>query len=133
LNRHGYASYLRSNSNLFCELLKSQTEPKLFALSSGFLVTDAEPDIALCNRMAVAKAGASILLLPSRDFNESLGIVLGRQLNRGLNLERAAEEQKFTSRFHGYLEFGGFQFFCSKPPMDAAQELAKQIASSAIY
>jgi shikimate kinase len=89
LDEHGYASYVRRNSELFHELsaIYGPASGTVFVLSSGFLATDVEPETVARNRATVRAAGVSVLLMPSRDLVTRLKIVLARQRGRGLNLE----------------------------------------------
>ncbi|WP_213805873.1 shikimate kinase [Granulicella sp. dw_53] len=129
LDRYGYAAYVRRNATLFGELLEMQEEPALFVLSSGFLVTDVEPEVVASNRLRVKEAGTSILLMPSRSFEESMKIVLERQMGRGLGLNYLLQQATFAARFDGYMELGDLQVFSSEGPSEVAKRIVDRLSA----
>lgn len=116
LDQNGYRSYVRRNSYLFHELLGEYgpSSKTIFALSSGFLATDVEPEIIARNRATVSVAGRAVLLMPSRDFATSLAVVLERQFARNMDLDRKSQEETFQARFGEYLRLGDVQIFSSE-------------------
>jgi len=133
LNEHGYPAYIRENAALLEKLLResAQTPLVVFALSSGFLVTDVEPKIVLRNREIVQANGRSVLLLPSRDFVQSARIIVERQIQRGLNLERESQTILIQSRIGPYSELGHIKVFSSASPQSIAKEIAMRLTSEA--
>ncbi len=127
LDSHGYAEYVKRNSLLFYELLVNRTASTVFSLSSGFLVTDVEPEIIARNNALVRQAGTSILLMPSPLFEVSSSIVVERQLRRGLNLERDHQSRTFAARFSTYMRKGHLQIFGSDPPAIIALRVKEEL------
>lgn len=122
LRERGYAAYFRQNSALLRELLLEQRTPALFVLSSGFLVTDEELDLVRANQELVKREGTSVVLMPSPDFEESLRIVVGRQMNRPMYLDSTRERQAaiFAARFRPYLGLGDLRVFGVGTPGEMA-------------
>lgn len=127
IKHYGYESYLEQNSMLLSELLKEYAEHNiLFILSSGFLSTDIRSDIVENNKKLVSEHGRSVLLMPSRHYDEALKCILERQLKRGFALTKSSEEEKFRQRFYEYIELGDIQVFSMEEP----ERIAFQIAST---
>ncbi|SFS04325.1 shikimate kinase [Granulicella pectinivorans] len=128
LDAFGYAAYVRRNGLLFHELLEGTPEPVVLALSSGFLETDVEPETIASNRALVKSAGTSILLMPSRSQEESSRIVVERQMERGLNLERVSQARIFAERFAAYMTMGDIQLFSVGSPLEIAMQIKQELA-----
>jgi shikimate kinase len=122
IRERGYAAYFRQNSALLRELLEEQRQPALFVLSSGFLETDEELDLVRANRELVKREGTSVVLMPSPDFEESLRIVVDRQMSRPIYLNSTRERQAaiFTARFQPYLELADLRVFGTGTPEEMA-------------
>ena len=131
LDKHGYPAYIRENAALLERLLResAQTQLAVFALSSGFLVTDVEPKIVIRNRQIVQANGRSVLLLPSRNLVQSAQIIVERQLQRGLNLEHESQTTLIHSRIGPYSELGHIKVFSSASPQNIAKEIAMRLTS----
>lgn len=113
---NGYESYLLENAKLLETLLEEAEADSVFVLSSGFLATDIRPDIVARNRKRVAESGTSVLLMPSRDFQQAANCIVERQLQRGFGLKRESEIAKFSQRFELYLLSGDVQIFSMAAP-----------------
>lgn len=123
LEAKGYTAYVRQNAMLFRDLLDENREPALFVLSSGFLETDVERKRIRDNRTLVKRYGVSVLVMPSPQFEESLGIVVNRQLERGLYTDRDFQVQIFTARFQPYLDLADIRVFSTLSPREIAHEI----------
>ncbi|EPC4490665.1 shikimate kinase [Serratia liquefaciens] len=126
---HGYESYLEQNSALLKKLLfEYRGYNSLFILSSGFLSTDIRPDIVEDNRNRVSANGFSVLLMPSRNYDESLECILNRQVNRGFSLVREREQEKFRQRYHEYIELGNLKIFSMGDPEYIAAKIERALS-----
>jgi shikimate kinase len=128
LDAFGYAPYVRRNALLLCKLLEHMIDPAVIALSSGFLATDVEPETIEQNRALVRRSGTSVLLMPSRLQDECSRIIVERQMQRGLNLDRASQTRVFTERFVAYMNLGEHQVFGMGSPLEMAMQVKGAIA-----
>lgn len=128
IRSYGYGSYLEKNSALLEGLLNQRSGDNiLFILSSGFSSTDTRSDIVEYNRKLIKTNGFSVLLMPSRHYEEALECIMDRQLNRGLSLVREKEQEKFSLRFHEYSDIGNLKIFSMEAPEFIACEIANQL------
>ncbi|WP_194207414.1 shikimate kinase [Superficieibacter sp. 1612_C1] len=131
---NGYESYIEQNSALLNKLLIEYSgHSALFILSSGFLSTDIRADIVNDNKRVVRENGISVLIMPSPNYDEALNCILDRQLNRGLSLFKEKEEEKFSQRFHEYIEMGDLQIFSMEKPDRIAEKIANELSSRYAY
>lgn len=131
LDDHGYSAYIRENASLLRTLLK-ETKPAsrtVFALSSGFLVTNVEAEVVSQNRALVMQQGTAVLLMPSEDITECIRVIVERQLHRGLGLVRESQEATATQRIGPYLELGHVKIYASGLPSAIALDAARRIQS----
>ncbi|HBQ3113324.1 shikimate kinase [Klebsiella pneumoniae] len=127
----GYESYLEQNCALLRELLAENCQhDSLFILSSGFLSTDIRRDIVESNKKLVREKGVSVLLMPSRNYEEALACIIDRQLNRGFSLVREKEEKKFFQRFHEYLDTGDLNIFSMAEPEYIAKKIVSELSKT---
>lgn len=126
----GYEKYCHENSRLFYRILNEEKKNNsfVFVLSSGFLVHENLDRLTSKHRQILQKEGFSILLLPSKSLQESMDIVVKRQLSRGFGLEENRERQKFAKRFVEYQSFGNVQIFSCESPEMIALEMKYKIA-----
>ena len=129
LDHRGYPAYVRENASLFQTLLQESTRNArtVFALSSGFLVADVEPEIVEQNRALVAQQGTAILLLPSEDPAQCVEMIVKRQLQRGLGLERESQTALAYERILPYSELGRIRVYHSGSPQQVADEVAHRL------
>ncbi|CAI0775184.1 MAG: shikimate kinase [Serratia proteamaculans] len=134
IHSYGYGSYLEKNSALLEGLLNQRSGDNiLFILSSGFLSTDIRSDIVDHNRKLINIHGFSVLLMPSRHYEEALECILDRQLNRGFSLVREREKEKFSLRFREYLDMGNLKIFSMEAPESIAYKIANQLGQRSAY
>lgn len=119
----GYEKYASRNSELFYSLLTNNNESTVFVLSSGFLVYKGVEELASKHVKALKTNGISILLLPSKDINETIEIVTKRQINRGIGLKESHERKKIEERYAKYLKFGDIKIFSQEKPEVIAEEM----------
>src|SRR5688572_19136259 len=77
----GYDQYKLRNSLLAARIVSGSSVPTLLVTSSGFLTPDNPPQAMEVNRRILAK-WHSICLLPSRDVERAVSIIVGRQAQR---------------------------------------------------
>jgi len=131
---YGYESYLEQNSALLRELIITHHhQDTLFILSSGFLSTDIRPDIIENNKKVVNEKGFSVLLMPSRHYDEALLCIIDRQLKRGFSLQREKEEKKFNHRFYEYIKMGDMKIFSMDKPEEIAAKIANELNRRSVY
>jgi len=128
INNNGYEKYCVENSQLFYKVLSENYKNFVFALSSGFLVHEGLDKLTSKHRQTLKESGFSILLLPSESLDESLRIVIKRQLSRGFGLAEDKEKIKFTQRFHSYKGLGDITVFSHDNPEIIAEQIKKEIA-----
>ncbi|NIF31998.1 shikimate kinase [Enterobacter sp. Cy-643] len=128
ISSQGYESYLEENAKLLDTLLKEAHASTVFILSSGFLATDIRADIVEANKKRVQQSGTSVLLMPSRDYQETLNTLVARQLKRGFDLKKAGETEKLSQRFAPYMSQGDIQIFSTAAPDVIANLIAQRLA-----
>lgn len=130
IKSYGYDAYLEQNSKLLSTLLvECPGHDTIFILSSGFLSTDIRPDIVEKNKKIVNESGFSVLLMPSKNYQDALECILNRQLNRGFSLIREKEEEKFNQRFYEYLQLGDLKIFSMEEPESIAAKIANELTN----
>jgi shikimate kinase len=125
----GYPRYAAENSALAQALVQAATEPLVFVASSGFLASDASPDLLTAN-LALVRAGYAITLSPAEDIEAAAAIVVERQLGRGFGLEREREGRIFRTRFGAYWNLADMTVVASGPPGDTASAIAARLAQA---
>lgn len=116
----GYEQYKLRNAGLAEQLATETLVPTLLATSSGFLTPD-NPKAALEVNRNLLKTWYSVCLLPSRDLEQAVGIVVHRQLQRAFSRDRAREEAIIRARYPVYAELGDMIVFSAASPEDTAQ------------
>ena len=81
----------------------------------------------------VREKGVSVLLMPSRNYEEALACIIHRQLNRGFSLVREKEEKKFFRRFHEYLDTGELKIFSMAEPENIAKKIVSELSKTGFY
>lgn len=123
----GYEKYCLDNSKIFYEILGQHLENFVFALSSGFLVHENMEKLTSKHKQSLNDLGVSILILPSKSLDESLNIVIQRQLSRGFGLNEDREKEKFIQRFEIYKGLGDIKIFSSQDPHLIADTIIKKL------
>jgi shikimate kinase len=127
IRREGYAKYCQTNSNLFYDLLSRLAEDTVFVLSSGFLAHEDMDKLTSRHAQTLKAEGVTLCLLPSVSLEESLSIVVNRQMKRGWKLDRSNEEKKFRRRYPIYQECGDIQIYSSASPQETASLMKKEL------
>lgn len=84
-------------------------------------------DLTLKHQQVLKASGISILLLPSELLENSVKIIIPRQLARGFSLNEYSEREKFTRRFPIYKELGDIKIFSSDKPEIIAEQMKNAI------
>lgn len=116
----GYNSYKRLNSALAEEIVISSRCEVIMVTSSGFLTPD-NPPRTLESNMRLLAASYSICLLPSRDMERAVTIIVDRQLQRPFARNQAGEEEVIRARFPVYVTLGDMVVFSEASPNDVAR------------
>lgn len=127
IKSYGYEDYCIKNSELFFKLSDAINSDTVFVLSSGFLVHEGLPDLGNKHQKKIKDTGISILLLPSKDIQESTEIVVSRQLNRGFGLQEDKERTKFISRYSEYQKYGDIKIYSKETPDEIAQLMKSRL------
>ncbi len=127
INIFGHEKYHIENSRLFYKILSQHLENFVFSLSSGFLIHENMNELTLKHKQTLEDQGISVLLLPSEALNESMEIVVKRQLSRGFGLKENREKTKFIQRFPIYKELGDIKIFSHDKPEIIAKQMKKEI------
>lgn len=128
INNFGYEKYCLENSKLFYEILSQHLENFVFSLSSGFLIHENMKELTLKHKHTLKDEGISILLLPSESLDESIEIVIKRQISRGFGLKEDREKTKFIQRFPIYKELGDIKIFSHTKPEIIAEQMKKRLS-----
>jgi shikimate kinase len=101
IREEGYEHYKLRNSLLAREITSASLVPTLLVTSSGFLTPDNPPQAIEANRRLLAEC-YSICLLPSRNLEKSVAIILDRQAQRPFARDRTREEATIRARYPLY-------------------------------
>jgi shikimate kinase len=129
IDSFGYTKYSYTNSELFYSLLNEGSKNTVFILSSGFLVHKGLEELVHKHAKTLQAKGTSILLLPSRNINETVEIVVKRQINRGIGLKEKNERVKIKERFSKYLNFGDIKIYSHDSPENIAEEMKEKLTT----
>ncbi len=127
INSYGYEKYCLENSKVFYDILSQPWENFVFALSSGFLIHENMDELTLKHKKTLKDIWISVLLLPSESLDESMEIVVKRQLSRGFSLQEDKEKTKFIQRFPKYIKMWDIKIFSKDNPELIAQKMKKEI------
>ncbi len=119
----GYHRYKLVNSALAEEIIISSRCEVIMVTSSGFLTPD-NPRPALESNMRLLAESYSICLLPSRDMERAVTVIVDRQLRRPFARDKAGEEEAIRARFPVYVTLGDMVVFSEASPTDVAQAIA---------
>jgi shikimate kinase len=109
--------------------LNKCSENTVFVLSSGFLVHKGLDDLVTRHVKTLSSTGVSILLMPSTDIEETVEVVIKRQIKRGFGLIEEHERRKIKERFPKYLKFGDIKIFSHDKPKIIAEEMFNKLAN----
>lgn len=123
----GYESYARKNSELVERLIKEASEPIVFSLPAGFLVHESVPELVAKHIELLHRHGITILLLPSKDPEDTVDIVVARQLARWGVVPGESERDRFIRRFNLYIQHGDIQIFSTEAPEAIAKKIETEL------
>jgi shikimate kinase len=126
IHEKGYGRYKSANAALAAELIDETARLKIFALSSGFLTSDNPPSVLQANQSLVA-SGYAICILPSRDLECAVNVIVERQMTRPFARGRAAEEATIRRRHPEYAGLGDLILFSIAPTLAIAQAVARHL------
>lgn len=126
IRNEGYGHYKLTNSQLAGDLYDDIVSPTILVTSSGFLTPD-NPKRALTSNLNLLAESYSICLLPSRDLEVTVGVVIERQMSRTFSTDRTCEEATIRQRYSIYANLGDLIIFSSEAPQDIAKALALHI------
>lgn len=126
---NGYEKYCYKNSELFYSLLKVCSDKAVIVLSSGFLVHKNLSELTARHYKTIHSSGISVLLLPSKDINEAIDIVVKRQVNRGFGLKAEHERRKIEERYIKYSNFGDIKLYSHDTPENIAEEMERSLVN----
>lgn len=95
----------------------------MLVASSGFLAND-NPELALGTNKSILESSYSVCLLPSRDLEKAVHIVVERQISRPFTSGRSREEARIRERYPVYASLGDLIVFSAAPPPDIAWVIA---------
>lgn len=126
IGAEGYDRYKLLNSALAEEIATASECEIALVTSSGFLTPD-NPPAALETNLRLLAASYSICLLPSRDLERAVSIIVNRQLQRSFARDRAGEEETIRTRFPVYMALGDLVVFSEASPTDIARAVAERL------
>lgn len=128
VNSKGYPAYCETNSMLVEQLLSENKDKTVFATPSGFLVHEKSPEIVEQNAKLI-DAHITVLLLPDRDSNACVDIVVERQMKRHNDVDRDTERKRFLERSEKYKKYGDIQIYSMEPPENIVSEILGSLSS----
>lgn len=126
----GYERYKLRNAALAQEITAEADTPILLVTSSGFLTPD-NPATALASNERLLAACHSLCLLPSRDLEQAVAIIVERQVTRPFAREREQEEAVIRERYPLYARRGDLAVFSAAPPGVIARAVARRLSPGA--
>jgi|JI8StandDraft_1071087.scaffolds.fasta_scaffold30348_2 shikimate kinase len=127
LREEGYEAYKLRNSILAEQLMFERAAPTLLVTSSGFLAVDNPMKTLEANRRLVANC-YSICLLPSRDLEKAVDVIVKRQSRRPFAGDHAHEERTIRARYSAYVQEGDLLVFSTAPSIDTAEAIARHLS-----
>ena len=126
----GYERYKLRNSGLAGRLATEAAAPTLLVASSGFLTPD-NPAAALTANRKLLASWYSLCLLPSRDLEQAVAIIVSRQTQRAFSRDRAREEATIRARYPVYAGLGDLIVFSAASPHAIARAIAERLSARA--
>jgi shikimate kinase len=123
----GYEQYKTRNSELAQVMASASSEPTMLVTSSGFLTPDNPAYAIKANRHILAE-WYSICLLPSRDLERAVAVIVDRQVVRPFTRDRNHEEKTIRVRYPTYRQEGDLIVFSEAPASDIAQAVALRLS-----
>jgi len=120
IREKGYKEYAKENSRVFFEVLKQKKGNFVFALSSGFLVYEGMEELVNKHISAIENFGKSVLLSPRESLEQSLEIVVKRQMKRGFDLNEEKEREKYCKRLPLYKKIADAHVISESSPKQIA-------------
>lgn len=130
IGEQGYEQYKLRNSQLAVRITEEACSPTLIVTSSGFLTPD-NPEAALAANRRLLATCYSVCLLPSRDLERTVEIIVARQVQRSFSLGACREEATIRARYPVYAALGDLIVFSAASPDAIAQTLAQRLSSGA--
>jgi shikimate kinase len=127
MRREGYERYKTENSALAARIAAEAVRPTLLVASSGFL-TDDNPETALKANRSLLEACYSVCLLPSRQLERAVYIIVERQLARPFAREMVREEAAIRHRYDVYSQLGDLAVFSAAPAADIAKAVQRHLS-----
>lgn len=126
LANQGYKEYKIQNSILAAVIIAEAASPTILVASSGFLTPD-NPELTLEANESLTNACYSVCLLPSRDLDRSVSVIVERQLARPFARDRANEEAAIRRRYPVYAGLGDLVVFSTASPRETAAAIADHV------
>jgi shikimate kinase len=126
IREEGYDAHKRRNATLAGQIIVEAADPMLLVTSSGFLTSDNPPEALAANHRVLA-ACYSICLLPSRDVERAVQIIVQRQVTRPFTSDWKREEATIRARYPLYVQKGDLRVFSTLSPKDTAGVLMDYI------
>lgn len=123
-----YKRYKMANSALAAEIAAEAGSPTLLIASSGFLTPD-NPGPALQANRRLFESCYSVCLLPSRDLETAIEIIVERQLARPFGRGGASEEATIRLRYPIYAGLGDLVVFSAASPRNTASAIARRFSA----
>jgi shikimate kinase len=130
MRRVGYERYKVENSALAAKIAAEAVCPTLLVASSGFLTND-NPKAALEANRSLLGACYSVCLLPSRQLERAVSVVLERQLARPFARAKVREEAAIRQRYGVYSLLGDLVVFSAASAADIAAAIERQFSLQA--
>jgi shikimate kinase len=127
IRREGYECYKMQNSALAARIAAEAVCPTLLVASSGFLTND-NPEPALNANRALLGDCYSISLLPCREMERAVGVIVERQLARPFARDKAKEEAAIRERFDLYACLGDLLVFSTASSRDIAAAIEQRFS-----
>ncbi len=125
---NGYKAYCETNSKLVEDLIAEYSSKIVMPLPSGFLVHEDSPELVIKHKSLLSANDVSILLLPSKSLDETIDIIVKRQLTRGFtDMIEEREREVITRRHPLYMHHGDIQIFSYKSPEQIANLMVLEL------
>lgn len=127
----GSESYGVKNSKLFEVLLKKNNQKCVFALPPGFVVSKkgGKDMMTARHQKLLSENGISVLLLPSSNYDKCLGILIKRQLKRGLGYNKKEIIEDVSLRFPKFIQLGDIRIFSADKPRNIVKQIINKLNS----
>ncbi len=124
IGRYGYDAYARANVETYCSLLRTEAEPEVVALSSGFMTyaRDIHPEYPTvwCE---IEQSPTTFVLLPAVDCDVCVAETVRRQIGRPFGRSASREEAVIRARFEIYMAVPARKIETMRPAAAAVDEI----------